>query len=442
MTANSKSFQSECQLLGSMVLDPTCTPEAVKIVPDSGYFESPENRIIFDLLMRLYQEKSRPDLIILRNRLEQQRQLKSAGGVDYLVRIVEATATPANFAIHARHVRDCYLERRLAGMKEAIRRVESEPGTVAEKINTVSRDFAELQDEVRPRPLDNPGGLDRLLDDTIAGRRQAIKTGWPLLDSLSRCLMPGTLTLLCGNPGASKSFMLLQLLSHLTDSGVPAAVLELEESREFHTLRALAQRAGISGLTDPDWMKANPDESWSAYHENKPFIESLFQTIEAPDCQQTFSQIAGWIREKSRHGARFIAVDPITAVQTTRQDVWSEHNDFLQSVKQIAVEYNTVLLFITHPVKSVSIPDINQLAGSAAFGRFSQSALWLEHIEAKNGDVKTLMGTIPTEYNRILHILKCRNGSGQGVRIACLFNRDDLCLKEMGIIVKNKESAT
>lgn len=441
MTTHGKSFQSECQLLGSMFLDPACTPEAVKIVPDSGYFESPENRIIFDLLIRLYHEKIRPDLIILRNRLEQQRQLKSAGGVNYLVQVVEATATPANYAIHARHVRECYLERRLAGMKSVIQRVESGPGTVAEKINAISRDFTDLQGEFKPRPDGSSEGLERLFVDTIEGRRQTIKSGWPLLDSLSRFLMPGTLTLLCGNPGASKSFMLLQLLSHLTDNGIPSAVLELEESREFHTLRALAQRAGISGLADPDWMRANPDEAWSAYHENKPFIEGLFQTIEAPDCQQTFSQVAGWIREKSRHGARLIAVDPITAVQSTRQDVWSEHNDFLQSVKQIAVEYNTSLVFVTHPTKTVSIPDINQLAGSAAFGRFSQAVLWLEHIEAKTGDVKTLMGTIPTEYNRVLHILKCRNGSGQGVRIACLFNRDDLCLKEMGIIVKNKESA-
>ncbi len=105
--------------------------------------------------------------------------------------------------------------------------------------------------------------------------------------------------------------------------------------------------------------------------------------------------------------------------------------------KQIAVEYNAALLFVTHPVKAVSLPDLNQLAGSAAFGRFSQTALWLEYGEDRTGDIKTSMGTVSAEYNRVLHILKSRNGIGQGCRIACQFTRD-LSLREIGLIVKKK----
>jgi hypothetical protein len=136
---------------------------------------------------------------------------------------------------------------------------------------------------------------------------------------------------------------------------------------------------------------------------------------------------------------RFIAVDPITAAQTVRRDVWTEHNDFLQRVKQTAVEYGCSILFVTHPVKRMSLPDIHQLAGSAAFGRFCQSALWLEYVDQAAGDVKTQLGTIPADYNRILHIIKARNAAGQGARLACQFDRDDLRLKEIGIIVKNKQ---
>jgi RecA-family ATPase len=136
---------------------------------------------------------------------------------------------------------------------------------------------------------------------------------------------------------------------------------------------------------------------------------------------------------------RFIGVDPITAAQSVKRDVWSEHNDFLQQAKQSAVEYGCSILFVTHPVKRMSQPDINQLAGSAAFGRFCQSALWLDYVDQTSGDIKTQLGTTSAQYNRVLHILKARNSTGQGIRLACTFDREDLSLKEIGMIVRNKQ---
>lgn len=433
----SKSFQSECQLLGSMFLDPNIIPAVQEIVLDNGYFANSQNRIIFDLLIELHNEGVRPDLIVLRNKLEQRHRLKSVGGVEYLVKVIESVATPANYAIHAKHVRDCYLERRLSGLKETIEHVEAEPGSVVEKINTVCRDFTELQSEIKARSADNTDGLMRLIDDAISGRKQFLNTNWPLLDSLTRFLTTGTVSLICGNPGASKSFMLLQCLSQMLEIGIPSALLELEESRGFHALRALAQKTNFPQITDSEWMHCHESETRRIYSENQGFVSTIEKAIEAPDCQLTFPQIVEWVRRKAKGGCKFIGIDPITAAQATRRETWSEHNDFLQAVKQIAVEYNTAVVFVTHPIKTVLLPDINQLAGSAAFGRFCQTVLWLEFVGEISGPVKTRIGTIETGYNRVLHILKARNCSGQGLRIACEFD-ENLWLREVGLIVSRK----
>ena len=80
---------------------------------------------------------------------------------------------------------------------------------------------------------------------------------------------------------------------------------------------------------------------------------------------------------------------------------------------------------------------MDSLAGGASYSRFAQTILWLEHHpEPKSSNVKMTLGTIKQDYNRTLHILKARNGIGQGVRIACDFQGTSLELNELGIIVK------
>ena len=82
---------------------------------------------------------------------------------------------------------------------------------------------------------------------------------------------------------------------------------------------------------------------------------------------------------------------------------------------------------------------MNQLAGGAAYSRFSQTILWLESHNEKASRVKTTCGTTEMDHNRTLHILKARNGKGQGVKVACNFESESLTLSEQGIIVKGNK---
>jgi hypothetical protein len=82
---------------------------------------------------------------------------------------------------------------------------------------------------------------------------------------------------------------------------------------------------------------------------------------------------------------------------------------------------------------------MTQLAGGAGYSRFSQSILWLESHNEKKSKIKTTLGTIEMDHNRTLHILKARNGKGQGVRIACNFESESLTVTELGITIKNEK---
>ena len=289
----------------------------------------------------------------------------------------------------------------------------------------------------RAKPKGEAAGVFERIEAIVSGKYQALKWPFDYLSRLSNSLFPGTVTLLCGSPGASKSFVLLQALAFWLEDNIKSCVYALEEDAEFHLMRASAQKAGISGLTSPDWIHSNPETAKEHYNTNADFLEALGRCLWAsPETQLTLEQLSGWTEDRAKQGYRIIAIDPITAAAQPSTQAWKVDNSFLQAMKRIAIDYQCSIVLVTHPAKNMSYPDLNQLAGGAAYGRFCQSAFWLEAHEPKKSKLMTACGTVEDYHNRTMHILKARNGRGQGLGLACEFDSETLTLKEFGIITK------
>ncbi|MFC1635165.1 AAA family ATPase [Planctomycetota bacterium] len=313
------------------------------------------------------------------------------------------------------------------------------------QLETLHTDKAEIQAAIlealsRAKPRGITSGVQELIEDTIAGRREAVRWPWVCIGGLTKALLPGTVTIICGNVGASKSFMLLEAAAYWHEYKIKIAVYELEEDRDFHLSRCLAQKSQVGSMTDPDWVRENPIEARRIYSDNEAFLENFGACIFAsPDTHLTLEQLSKWTQGRAKAGCRIIAIDPITAAAHKSRNVWEEDNSFLHDIKRTATDYHCSVILVTHPIKAVSLPDVTQLAGGAAYQRFAQTILWLEsHIE-KNSQVKTSCGTIDIEHNRIAHLLKARNGKGQGVKIAFNFDSESLTLHEQGIIIKKEK---
>lgn len=301
----------------------------------------------------------------------------------------------------------------------------------------ISAAILEALNSAKPRGI--ACGVSELIEDTIAGRREAVKWPWSCIGGLTKALQPGTVTIICGNVGASKSFMLLEAGAYWHENDFKTAIYQLEEDRDFHLLRCLAQKSGTATVTDPDWIKDNPEQSRKLFAENAAFLEGFGACIYAsPDTQPTLEQLAEWTKVRAK-ACRIIAIDPITMAAHKGRSVWEEDNAFLHDIQRTAVDYRRSIVLITHPIKAVSFPDITQLAGGAAYQRFAQTVLWLESHAHKTSQVKTVCGTAEVEHNRTVHLLKARNGKGQGVKLALNFSSDSLTLQEEGIIVKKSK---
>ena len=76
-------------------------------------------------------------------------------------------------------------------------------------------------------PVTMTGGAGQLageIESIIAGKTATVPLRWRLTSALTNALKPGTVTMLCGNPGASKSFMLLEQFASWHDAGYQAAI--------------------------------------------------------------------------------------------------------------------------------------------------------------------------------------------------------------------------
>jgi len=282
-------------------------------------------------------------------------------------------------------------------------------------------------------------GLLEQIEDTIAGRRECVPWPWPGLSRLCRALMPAEITLICGDPGSSKSFFVTQWLLFCLRSGVRICVFELEDDLQHHLQRVLSQLDENSNLTDPTWIKANSDQARGAYARHKTTLDEAGRYItEATGKQLTLDELAAWVERQAKAGYRVIVVDPVTCAMQT-SDPWKSDCKFVNTIKATAKTYRTSVVLITHSKKAnrgKMAPGLNDLAGGAAYQRFCHNIVWIErHTGMKTEVVLTNAGRFEAKFNRTIHLCKVRNGPGTGLKLAYQFSADNLLFSEQGIIL-------
>ena len=309
------------------------------------------------------------------------------------------------------------------------------------------QDAADLDDETVKKSLANakPETKNSIIDlissdleATFAGLRRTIEWPWPCISRLTQCLRPGAVTVLCGDPGASKSFFSFQAMCYWHENGIKFAAMELEESLEFWIYRALAHKSGVSKVCSLNWRGENQLEMSRIFVENSEWIESFGRRIICKDKGMTTTEsICEWI-DKYAPNNRLLVIDPITARLGGKAA--EEDLRIIGHAKDKAMEHGCSILLVTHPKqnspmdkKGRLLPHLNSIAGGSAIARFCTCILWLEYQEEEE---ESLIGsTFPSgTINRRLHILKARDADANRVEIGLKLT--NLNFKEVGVIRK------
>lgn len=289
-------------------------------------------------------------------------------------------------------------------------------------------------------------GLETLLRDTITGKRVALDWPWPILSRQTKSLMPGAVTVICGPPGATKSLMIMQALLHWHQIGYRVALFALEKNHAYHMNRALAQRCSCSGLTDDEWVRANEGATRHFFEREREFMESFGRVIhDCPAGALTQDAAADWVEKQCADGVQIVGIDPVSAIDFVGKRSDLAEKSFVVRMQGILARYGSRLIMAHHPRKGVGNksqqPELDGLAGGAAFSRFVDCAMWLRshHPPGESYMASDSFSGAKQEYNREISLLKVRDGKGSGLRLGFAFDGATLRSRELGIICKDVE---
>lgn len=438
---------AEASVLGSMLVDHAAIPKARLVVNEQDFYR-PAHQQVFKAVCWMADNPHRygkPDLVTLRKALQQRGSLTTVLGKSteeeaaaYLMDLCQAPDS-ANVEHYCRIVKDLSrLRETITVAQSAVAAAYESPRDVDDLLTGVAQAFTKLATPPATRAATPSEPLASNLAAAVEGRRMAILWPWPELTRLARPTAPGTVAVLCGDPGSTKSFMLQEAMLFWHSQDVPVAMMHLEKNREYHLRRALAQLAGCGSLTKDEWVRQNPAEAQATMEAHKDMLDSFGHRVwDDPDGAATLASLTQWIRARADEGCRIIGIDPITAAGTSQRS-WEDERRFVVACEGMASHAGASIVLVSHPRQAGpgQRPSTDSIAGGRAYGRLVDCVMWLTaHYPPKESTVRTKLGPTFVSHDRTLGLLKTRDGAGVGSTIALSFDSATFGITEHGIIM-------
>jgi replicative DNA helicase len=259
------SIEAERGVLGCCLLDSNgeAVAQCVEAIPASTVFYHPQNRSIWECVVRLHAERKPVDLITLVQALRESGELDAVGGYAGISGLTDGVPSAANVGHYLETVVDQFRLReflRACGEAQSIvlHPEEGEEGTgpsdVSTRLAVAEARILEVTDQRIPsvaRPVREILGavITRVEENSKPGRKMKIgpRSPWNYLNNIVPGFGPGQMVVIAGRPGSGKSGILMQLAEHIACvERVPSVVFSLEMTAESMMERQLFQSAAAN----------------------------------------------------------------------------------------------------------------------------------------------------------------------------------------------------
>ena len=255
------AIEAEMCLLASMMLDKEMIGNVVQIVDRESFFQA-DHQIIFDVLVKLYEQNRSIDAVIVREELIKRQLLEEVGGVQYLAAILNSVPSAAHGAHYASIVREKALLRQLIAASNDILRDAYAPHEEAALVldKAEKRIFEIAQQKVGKQMVPMEEVLHEVYEMIGSGGRQGLPTDFLELDSMTNGLQSGEMIIVAARPSMGKTAFAMNIVEAMSANHMlPTAVFSLEMSKQQLAQRMLCSRANIDAHKLRKGMLSNDD---------------------------------------------------------------------------------------------------------------------------------------------------------------------------------------
>ncbi len=416
----------EQSLLGSLLVYPSVMTDCQDLGLQPEEFYIPGHQTLYAAMQDLDATGKALDLNSVALRLQEKGQLEAAGGLDYIIALVDGAVSSAGVKTYIETIQDKYPLRRLIETADEIRETAMESADSLDDILSQS-ESAVMDVTRRTRGTDFLSSreiVDRVLEQLKELRNTSgitgIKTGYTDLDRMTNGFQRGDLIILAARPAMGKSALALNLAVQAARRNPGAvAVFSLEMPADSIMKRMLSSESRVQSGKLRDGRLSN-DEMNRLFEAGNGLAESLIYLDDTGSIKvnQIFSKCRKLKSEQE--SLSMIVIDYLQLITGSRSDSrQQEVSEISRSLKILAKEMDCPVIALSQLSRKVEDrtghePQLSDLRESGSIEQDADIVMFLyrENYYDKDKEAQEQIEVVD------LSLAKHRNGAIGRIQLA------------------------
>ncbi len=249
------NLEAERAVLGSMLIEASATDIALATLRTEDFSDAdPRNRLVFEAMKELHSRKIPVDAETVIGQLINAKKDEIAGGVPYLLELVNTTITPENINQYVEMVKEeSVLRQLLLKANQIIEQYGKGVPSVSDFIVEANNEITKIAQQRTVGGMRSAQEVAITVENMIAEKMNAdnrgvtgISSGYRSLDNFTHGWQKGDLIILAARPSVGKTALGMNFAYNAAyESKVPVGFFSLEMGAEKVMERLIASRATV-----------------------------------------------------------------------------------------------------------------------------------------------------------------------------------------------------
>jgi replicative DNA helicase len=392
------NLEAEKGILASFLLDNNLIDQYAAVLAANDFF-SFKNKVLFEAIVKIYEENGSVDTIVLYDSIVKSVVLEEVGGKEYIFSLQDNLLSLGLVERYVDLVKEKSILREIIASATHIisKCYEQNENGVFDVVDKAEKFLFEIANKSsRGGYIDIESCLKKTVEELVALKNDTsgvtgVPTGYIDLDLATGGLQPGDFIVVAARPSMGKTAFALCLARNASRLGVSVGIVSLETSFNQLVMRMLSGEAeiGLSLLrtgqvTSSDWIRLT--EAVATLSESKIFIDD--------NAMQTIYDIKTKARKLvSQNSVKMLVIDYLQLINTSRryESRHQEVSEVSRFLKGLAKELNIPVVALSQLSRNVENradkrPILSDLRDSGAIEQDADLIIFLYRDSVYNKD--------------------------------------------------------